>query len=73
MHLKTMLVFVRGLAHPFEDTSLVKCSSGLSIDCQISERRLVLCALRKSGFGEIVVVRGSQEKDSLTVAISTCR
>lgn len=64
-----MFVFVDGLRHPFEVVGGVKFGCRFAIDGEIAEWCLVMRAAGEGGFGEIVVVRWTEEEDSLAVLI----
>lgn len=71
MHLKTVLLFVYTLRHPFESPGLVQlCGSG-AVDCEITNRCSIVRTPGERRLGKVVMVRRPKEEYSLTVDIST--
>jgi len=62
-----VLVLVDGLGHPFEVAGFVELGGCLAVDGEVAEGSGVVRAAGESGFGQVVVVRGSEKEDPLPV------
>ena len=67
MHLKAMFVFIHSLAHGLEVPCLLQLLYECGVDGKIAERSCICVAAGRGGAGEVVVVRGAEEKDALTM------
>lgn len=67
MHLQTMFVLVYPPAHGLKIPCLLEFLHQRRIDGQVAQRRGVCVAGGRGGAGEVVVVRGAEEEDSLTI------
>ena len=67
VHLETVFVLVDVLRHVLEPTRLVKLFRKCCIDFEIPEWRSISCTFGKSAFGQVEVMRGPKDEDSLTV------
>lgn len=69
MHLKTMFILIHAPAHGLEIPCLLELLHKRRVDGQVAQRRCVCGAGGRGSAGEVVVVRGAEEEDSLTIFI----
>lgn len=65
VHLKTVLLLIDRLGHPIVLAGVVQSRSSLLVDFQIAEGCGVVRALAQSGLGQVVVMRGAEQDDTL--------